>query len=360
VVAARRSRLARSRPSLPLLAALLLLAAACAAPVGAVRVDPRVVHQELTSNALTTGDPSRFTRNVLVWHDLVERFKRDPEAALEHLRRLVVDGQGGDDEIFALAELSFLHAEESGKRPYDLAAALYAWMFLFPEAGMGAPDPLDPRLRLAADLYNRSLTSAFTSADRAVVVLAAATYELPWGKLEVALDRGQLRWAGRELIDFVPVAELEVRGLQSRFRRPGIGVALAAGIAPVADDQAARDFLAPRLKVSATALLRFDGGRQALLADQVRATLELYPASETETVAIGGRAVPLELEPTAALGWALKEAAPWERELKGFLGTVFQVESAPALVSLSPYVPGRIPVVFVHGTVSSGGRWAEM
>jgi hypothetical protein len=339
---------------------LLLLAAACAAPVGAVRLDPRVVHQELTSNALTTGDPSRFTRNVLVWHDLVERFKRDPEAALEHLRRLVVDGQGGDDEIFALAELSFLHAEESGKRPYDLAAALYAWMFLFPEAGMGAPDPLDPRLRLAADLYNRSLTSAFMSADRAVVVLAAATYELPWGKLEVALDRGQLRWAGRELIDFVPVAELEVRGLQSRFRRPGIGVALAAGIAPVADDQAARDFLAPRLKVSATALLRFDGGRQALLADQVRATLELYPASETETVAIGGRAVPLELEPTAALGWALKEAAPWERELKGFLGTVFQVESAPALVSLSPYVPGRIPVVFVHGTVSSGGRWAEM
>jgi pimeloyl-ACP methyl ester carboxylesterase len=30
------------------------------------------------------------------------------------------------------------------------------------------------------------------------------------------------------------------------------------------------------------------------------------------------------------------------------------------LVSLTPYRPGRIPVVFVHGTVSSPGRWADM
>src|SRR5208337_5548854 len=30
------------------------------------------------------------------------------------------------------------------------------------------------------------------------------------------------------------------------------------------------------------------------------------------------------------------------------------------LFMLHPYIPGRIPIVFVHGTASSPARWAEM
>ena len=355
------SQAGRASTLLALLAALPLLLASCAAPVGAVRVDPRVVYQELTGNVLTTGEPSRSSRNVLVWHNLTQRFDDEPEEALQQLRGDVVAGHGGADEIFALAELSFLHADQSEKRSYYLASALFAWIFLFPDGTEPAPDPFDPRLRLAADLYNRGITSGLASPDRAVVELRAGTYELPWGQLEVAFDAKELRWGGRELIDFVPVAELEVTGLQSRFRRPGIGAALAAGMAPATAEEKVRDFVAPRLKVPATALLRFDGARRQLLGSPVKATLDLYPASETETVTIAGRVVPLELEPTAALAWSLQEAPIWERELKGFLGSVFAVRGAPPeLVSLTPYRPGLIPVVFVHGTASSAGRWAEM
>jgi triacylglycerol esterase/lipase EstA (alpha/beta hydrolase family) len=39
---------------------------------------------------------------------------------------------------------------------------------------------------------------------------------------------------------------------------------------------------------------------------------------------------------------------------------VFQVGAKNQLVSLTPHRFGRIPVVFVHGTASSAGRWAEM
>ena len=92
----------------------------------------------------------------------------------------------------------------------------------------------------------------------------------------------------------------------------------------------------------------------------MQATLDLYPESETETVVIAGRAVPLEQEPTAALAWGLQESPVWERELKGFFGSVFQVGARNQLVSLSPHRFGQIPVVFVHGTASSAGRWAEM
>ena len=124
--------------------------------------------------------------------------------------------------------------------------------------------------------------------------------------------------------------------------------------------QQVRDIIAPRIKVAATALLRIDDARKQLEGARMQATLDLYPESETETVVIAGRTVPLELEPSAALAWALQEAPVWERELKGFFGSVFQVGAKNQLVSLTPHRFGQIPVVFVHGTASSAGRWAEM
>ena len=343
-----------------LVLALPLVAGACAAPVGAVRVDAQVVQRELTGNVLNTGELSRSTRNVLFFHGLSERFDEDPEAALDTMRKNIVAGLTGRDVFPAAAELSFFHAEASGKRSYYLAAAVYAWIFLFPDGGASLPDPLDPRLRMAADLYNRGIALGLASPDKTVMELRAGTHELPWGELDVAFDKDRLRWAGRDLIDFVPIAELKVSGLQVRIRRPGIGAALAAGMVPITEDQQVRDIIAPRIKVSATALLRIDDARKQLEGSRMRATLDLYPESETETVVIAGRTVPLEQEPTAALAWGLQESPVWERELKGFFGSVFQVGAKNQLVSLTPPRFGQIPVVFVHGTASSAGRWAEM
>ena len=39
------------------------------------------------------------------------------------------------DHLFALAELSFVHAEDTRKPEYYLAAAVYAYAFLFPTDG---------------------------------------------------------------------------------------------------------------------------------------------------------------------------------------------------------------------------------
>jgi hypothetical protein len=185
-----------------LVLALPLAAGACARPVGAVRVDPQKVQRELTGNVLSAGDLSRSTRNVLFLHGLSERFDDDPEAALDTMRKNILSGRTGRDVFPAAAELSFFHAETSGKRSYYLAAAVYAWIFLFPGGdGASLPDPLDPRLRMAADLYNRGITLGLASADETVMEMRAGTYELPWGELEVAFDKNRLRWAGRDLVE---------------------------------------------------------------------------------------------------------------------------------------------------------------
>jgi len=89
---------------------------------------------------------------------LFERFETDPEAVLAGLRG---SGAGLDREyLFALAELSFFHAEQSEQPAYYLASAVYAYTFLFADRTALEADPLDPRLRLAANIYTSGSCTA--------------------------------------------------------------------------------------------------------------------------------------------------------------------------------------------------------
>jgi pimeloyl-ACP methyl ester carboxylesterase len=359
----------RRKSLLGLVCFLPLLLATCAVPVTVERVDPRTVHRELTANVLTVGEESNASRIVLYRWDLTELFESDPEEALAQLHAAVVGGRAGRDELFALAELSFLHAERTGKQEYYLAAAVYAYALLFPHGAAEPLYPVDPRLRLAADLYNRGLTSGFASADRSVIELRGGTRALPFGELTMELDPKWLRWGDRRLVNFVPVAELEVRGLRELYRRPGIGAPLAAGTAAFTPDSKLRDFVGRATKVPVTVLLRLDDPRRSLAAGRITGALEIYDGYTNDVVEIDGQRVPLEVEPSAAFAYTLSESAIWDWELRGFLvgdllkGLVVATKAGEAraqLLFMQPYRRGRIPVVFVHGTASGPGRWADM
>jgi hypothetical protein len=337
------------------------LLAACANPVSAVRVDPKTVYGELSQSAVATGKPSTPTRNVLLERGLLETFDEKPETALTALHKAMVASGGDLDTLFALAELSFLHGRASSKREYHLAATVYAWAFLFPDVNR-AGERLDPRSRLAADIYNWALADAFLTPDRSEVVPAAGTFELPFGRIDVSFDRAALRVEDRELYGFVPTAELEVKGLGMRYRRPGIGAPLAASTRPIDPARPAAHLLAPRVKVPLTALLRIPNARAALVQSQpLTAALELHLAWGAESVSIAGEPVPLESDPSAALAYAFTGVPIVELEMLGLLGRVPALYATrPPLISTTPYKPGLIPVVFVHGTESSVVRWAEM
>jgi pimeloyl-ACP methyl ester carboxylesterase len=337
-----------------------LIVTACATPVGVKRIDPRSVHRALTANILTTSRLSTPTYNVLYRRDLFTRFENNPEATMADLHAEVIADRGGRDDICALAELSFLYAEDSGKRSYYLAAMVYAYAFLFPGKGHSPADPFDPRFRLAADLYNRGITEGFKSGENANVEPRGGTFALPFGVLDVEFDPADLRWGSRQLTDFVPVAELQVTGLTTRYRSPGVGAPLAAGTVPLDLKQGFQDFVQPWAKVPVTAFLRIDEPRRQLMTNRIRASLRLDPLSGPDSVSIDGKTVPLEIESTGALAYTLAEAPVWQQELKGFLEGVGVIDEKSRLAALSPYKPGRMPVVLVHGTGSSAGRWGDM
>ena len=349
----------RSRLAGAILLAGIFLAGGCAAPIGVERVDHGTVHQQLTRSVLSAHTLSDPTHNVLRRWSLVERFLEQPEYAIADLHKVVAQERGGANELFALAEMSFLNASERGGRPYYLASAVYAYSFLFPGTADHQPDPFDPRFRLAADLYNRGLTSGLATDNEKGIAIQAASYRLPFGQLDVDFDPRDLAWGGRQLTDFLPVAEMAVKGLDARYRQPGIGAPLAAG---TTQNNPTKGFqVAARVKTPVTALLRIKDPRRQLAGGTVRAQLELYPSSDTETVLIDRQTVPLEVEYTSTLAYMLSGLPVWELEFGAFLrGSQLEQMVINRLVALEPYKPDRIPVVFVHGTASSPIRWAEM
>src|SRR5262249_34564930 len=311
----------QSGARLLVLGVLAVLAAACASPVTAARVDPKTVFHQLDRSAVATGDPSWPTRNVLRESGLLEKFDKSPEAALADLHRAMVSAGGDLDTLFSPAELSFLYARALGKRAHYLGSAVYAWAFLFPEGNDRAPGRFDPRLRIAADLYNWAIVAGFASEDRSEVVPAAGTFELPFGRLDVGFDPAALRAGDRQLYGFVPTSELEVQGLGMRYRRPGLGAPLAASTRPMEAVEPGLDLVAPRLKVLVTALLRIPNARLALVRSQpLTAALELHLAWDAESVSIAGEQIPLEADPTAALALSFTGVPIAELEMFGLLG----------------------------------------
>jgi len=145
-------------------------------------VDRRVAYQSLTANVLSTEKMSSFSARELINFNLYQEFEDNPQKALADLHSGLA-AKGDEDRLFALAELSFLHAQNSGDRSYYLAAAVYAYAFVLPGQRGTPPRGIDPRLRWAVDLYNQSLTQAAKSDEGAYAIPMGGKFKLPFVSL---------------------------------------------------------------------------------------------------------------------------------------------------------------------------------
>jgi hypothetical protein len=347
-----------TRLGLAPLLALALLTSGCATPVGVQRADPRSVHRELTSNVLSTGELSGFAQNALRGGGLMQLAAADPKAALAAGHEFLTQGVASSNALFALSELAFKHASEGGGRPYYLASAVYAFAYLFPDGEDEVPSTFDPRHRWAVDLYNRALTRAFAAKDGTQVELRPGEYDLPFGRLEIAFDPADLVWGDLKLTEFAAAAELRVRGLRNRYRRPGLGAPLAAATTPLRLREGFQ--VAAQQRVPVTAVLLIDNARRGLAHGQLRADLKIYTPTDPERITIAGREISLEVEPTASLALGLNNSPIWATEWRGFLRGDLLRDRPSRLAALQPHHPGRFPVALVHGTASSAARWADM
>lgn len=342
---------------------LVLFVSACTSPVGVRTTNARYVQRYLTRSALTDDAPSDFTQNELRRYDLIETYEEQPITALTILHGAARAENFPAGSLFALAELSFLRAERTKLREGYAAAMIYAWAMLFPEDGRPALDPLDPRTRIAADLYNRALTSAFNRTPGGLIAFKGDTlaeFDLTFGKLMLEIPPDTLKVDGNEFYDLRPVTELAVTGLRNRYRHPGIGSPIAAKVKPLPGKTPVVP-LGPGDLIPLTAVVVIDKPIAGLMGDTIESRFEVFTSLDSRSFEMtDGRRIALESEPTAALAASLADSLFWKTEIQIFLGNAIGVRKVSALYGTRPYKKGRIPIVFVHGTASSSARWADM
>ena len=352
---------------------IALMLSGCATPVSVKHVDIPTAYRIQTASAISSSQPSNASSIVLRQHGLQDRFETEPAVVLAELHK-GLEPVGDDDQLFALAELSLLHAQQTNDRAYYLASAVYAWSLLYPGDGKGMQiPPTDPRFRLAYDIYNQAVAQGLAApgdAEENEVRLKAGNYKLPFGTLQVSLDESGMSWGGYPLDRFISTTALEVDGLRNRYHKSGIGVPLAASLAKTPSSEkkvAGSNRLGPLTKVPVTALLRFDNARASLSKGKIKGRIEVYATDQTSTVTIDGQKQPMESDSTAAFAYQLNDSPIYAMEIAGFFnasvftsGLIPKDRAQDGIFTLQPYRPGKIPVVLVHGTASSPARWAEL
>jgi hypothetical protein len=336
-----------ARTVLPLAAGLLLLSGCSffAPTISVERVGADAVYESLNRNILNSEDVSSATHEVLRTYGLEDLAADDPVEALRRLHAVAVQ-EPARSTLFALSELAWQGGRENHDRDSYLASAVYAWFYLLGEDGP-PPSPYDRRFRWACDLYNGALQRAFDRDDSEYVAFEAADHPLPVGRVHLTLDASGTPWDSSEYRSYVDGDDYLIEGLKLRLRDAGLGVPLVGiradgrpGPAPV------------------TAFLRVHG-KLADMTQGLQATVELYSAYKVAQVEVAGQAVPLESDLSVMLALNLHESPIWKFSLSGlFQGNAAVKENR--LKTIVPPVPGRIPVVFVHGTASNPAYWADM
>jgi pimeloyl-ACP methyl ester carboxylesterase len=342
------------------LAAVLLALAGCVTPIGADKVSARQAYQHLHQNALNSSHCSAETMKVLHRYDLDKAFEKNPDATLKKLQTIACTDDRRD-LLYALSELNYQNAERQRRsvkpdvphfaRNSYFASAIYAYLYLFGEGNQPPPSPFDIRVRVASDLYNWGLAQGLIVNTNALVEMDGGPRLTPPGLVEVQFIQPGFPWDLDLIKAFYSADEFIVRGLSTRNRDSGLGAPLIAVTDKFGKFQ-------EQWRAPATVFLRVTGNVRDWSAGKLTATLELYSAFDVTDIKVNGQMVPLQTDTTAPIAQGLNNSPIWNLGLAQFFSAGLQNKTG--IRRMQPYIPGRIPVVFVHGTASSPVWWAEM
>jgi hypothetical protein len=314
----------------------------------------------------------------------------------------VADRTPTPEVLFALAETSFwlgTRAPARDRGVFDYYCLGYAYHYVVaasaptppPSAGgivnaegrthPTAPVALyDPYFRLGCELYNAALTRWLRSAapkgklepgPALSVPVLARPDDKPTPRVLPVHYHG-FPWTAEELGPLTFSADLSTVGLENRYRTYGLGVPLFG----VRRGEAKEKLYLPGASFPVTAVARFEGGvgevsrRRSGRLEMVNPLAEPRPGRAGDglrlvslggqaAVELSGRAVPLECDLTTPLTYFLHNTALREFDYEGFVNSD-RLQPENGIYLMEPYQPGKIPVLLVHGLLSSPVTWMPM
>lgn len=220
----------------------------------------------------------------------------------------------------------------------------------------------------ASKLYADALAGFLEAACRHGRISRGRVWVGPPGKLVgVPLMPKALPVPAEAIASIEPQAQHDDKRISRRHLRDGFGLPVVVRLDTSAASRVERAFAPDRQALAATAVLRFDmpGGENVaekfagpVYRDHAAAVLDLANPVEIAAVKIGPARPHLAADLTAPLLDVL-EGTP-RSAIQGFLQPFGRGDTQPKLEFLEPHVPGRIPVVFIHGLASDEGTWFDM
>jgi pimeloyl-ACP methyl ester carboxylesterase len=329
---------------------------------------------EWRASAVSGGELSARTRQTLRRYDLEHIYRRSPEQAAKRLHsEALADPQ--PDLLFALAEVYYLRGRQAEKWScrdaigYHYLAAGYAYHYLFTTADRDASgearplsprDAFDPRFRLACELYNAGLAKCIRAAQKSGRLDPCSQMRLPVGDgtaFVLSVDHKGFDWKPEEFGSLRFCSDFEVVGLANQYHAYGLGVPLI-GTRAVPRNSPEGKYYPDEVFFPVTAFLRYEGTLADLGARRV-GRLELVNPLTQRMVADRGRSIPIETDLTTPTAYMLAHSDLRGLEYTGFLHAD-RLQGKTGIQMFQQYQPGKIPIVMVHGLLSSPLTWTPM
>ncbi len=356
-------RLPRSRVTRILVAGVLGLASAGCAGIKAhdARLRTAVADIGERIEANLGADLSPETVAVLARQQLLTLAAQDPVGAARLLEDRL-QTQSEPNGAMALAELSYHigvifqtgSPSESMARYRD--AAILAALALADTAGR--------RTDLAVDLHNRALARLIRLAE---TKKARQTTSANWRQIleseGLAVHSSTAYLEPERIGDLRVASDYRIEGMDHIYHSSGLGVPLVAHRWTERDDSrdVQEQFFPREMRIAATAIVSPGGGLSGGDWRRNPATLQLLDPFTNRSMVVGPRQLVLATDTTTPLATQVSRAHLATLEWTGLLESDFErLGVDTGLYMLRPYAPGKIPVVFVHGLVSSPRAWVQV
>ena len=311
----------------------------------------------------TAGGGERLSfesRNFLSSNLLMYDFRNDGERLI---RRLSIRQEIEPSRMLlsVLSDVCFQLAQRSSDKDealkFDLSAVYYASELLFNEKyrNMNLGN-YDPSMYQTARIYNGALARIYTELTRRDL-LRKGQYRLQTANgrdIIFDLPHYDLIYPASSYREFMLCSDYQIRNLSHFTYEFGLGVPIIA----LTNEQTRYKSLLTAAPIAhgATAFLRFipakKGDRQRIL----HARLEFYDNDRTRSVQVATQKVPLIFDYSTPFAYYISTMPDMN-----VLDYTFNPDDYQSgLYTLEPYQPNKIPVVLVHGLLSSIHTWMQM
>jgi hypothetical protein len=321
--------------------------------------------------------PSERTLETLRLYELDRDYRRDVNQVLIRLEKFA-QKRAEAELVYALAELSWIEGRrlDRWRKPEAidrfLDAAAYSFDYLFdtdPVLAEGRGQA-DPRFRTACEIYNAGVERLVRAAQTKGQIQPQNGEVIPFKvhgreqSLRIILHDSP--WKPMDVHKILLASDFEVTGLSTlSYAHYGLGVPLI-GVretpAKRGDRKPEEQFYPAEMAFPLTAFLEPISRLRDPNVDVSKArvcTLNLYDPVRQQTIGEKPNLIPLETDLTTPLAYMWSRTDLDRYRWTGLIRPEHALERANLLL-IRPYESNKIPVVMVHGLISTPLAWIPM